>query len=96
MYFLTALFCTIVSALLLFFFRDRKALHLDVLTIIFGSATLMWFVDCIFCAAEGEGFISFTDPADGVVAVWTLLGGIALWIVISFILNNCKKQTIEN
>ena len=93
MYFITALVCTIIAGVLLFFFHDRKALHLDFLTITFGAATLMWFVDCIACAAEGEPFLSFDDPQDGWVALWTLLGGIGLWLVVSFVLNNGKKET---
>ena len=92
MYFLTALACTIVAGVLWYFFRDRKNLHLDVLAIIFGAATIMWFIDCIFSAAGGEGFLSFDDPKDGWVALWTLLGGLFLWLVLSFILNNGKKE----
>ena len=92
MYFLTALVCTIISGVLLYFYHDRKGLHLDLLTITFGAATLMWFVDCIASAVGGEGFLSFDDPQDGWVALWTILGGIGLWLVVSFILNNAKKD----
>ena len=93
MYFLTALVCTIIAGVLFFFFRDRKGLHLDFLTITFGAATLMWLVDCIASAIEGEGFLSFSDPQDGWVALWTVLGGLGLWLLVSFILNNGKKET---
>ena len=92
MYFLTALACTIIGGVLWFFFKDRKALHLDILTITFGAATLMWLVDCIFSAAGGEGFLSFDDPKDGWVALWTLIGGIFFWLVLSFIFNNKEKK----
>ena len=92
MYFLTALVCTIVAGVLWLFFRDRKGLHLDLLAITFGAATLMWLVDCIASAIGGEGFLSFDDPMDGWVALWTLLGGIGLWLVVSFDLNNGKKE----
>ena len=92
MYFLTALVCTIISGALWFFFKDRKSLHLDVLTITYGAATLMWLIDCIFTAAEGEPFISFDDPMDGWIALATLVSGVFLWIVISFIMNNAKKS----
>lgn len=93
MYFLTALACTIIAGVLWFFFRDRKRLHLDFLAITFGSATLMWLVDCIASAIGGEGFLSFDDPQDGWVALWTLLGGIGLWLLVSFIANNGKKES---
>jgi len=91
MYFLTTLACTIIAALLWFFFRDRKALHLDILTITFGAATLMWFIDCVFSAAKGEGFITFDDPKDGWIALAAFGGAIFFWLVLSFILNNKQK-----
>ncbi|MBO4473186.1 MAG: hypothetical protein J5765_05190 [Clostridia bacterium] len=93
MYFLTALVCTIVAGVLFVFFRDRKGLHLDFLTITFGAATLMWLVDCIAGAIAGEPFLSFDDPQDGWIALWTLLGGIGLWLVVAFVMNNGKKET---
>ena len=95
MYFLTALACTIVSAVLWFIFRNRKALHLDILTIIYGASTLMWLIDCIFSAVKGEGFITFDDPIDGWIALATFAVGIFLWLVISFIINNSKKTATE-
>ena len=91
MYFITALVCTAIAAVLWFFFKDRKELHLDFLTIIFGAATLMWLIDCIFSAAKGEGFLSFEYPTDGWISLATLVSGIFLWLVIAFILNNSKK-----
>ena len=92
MYFLTALICTIASGVLWFFFRNRKNLHLEILTITFSAATLMWLVDCIASAASGEAFLDFSDPKDGWIALWTLLGGLFIWMLLSFILNNSKKQ----
>ena len=90
MYFLVALFATIISGALFLTFKDRKRLHLDILTITFGAATLMWLIDVIFTAAEGEFPLGF-EAEDGAIALWTILGGIALWIVLSFILNNREK-----
>ncbi len=95
MYFLTSLFCTIIAGILFFANRKRKALHLDILTITFGAATLMWLIDCIFSAAHGEGFLSFDDPMDGWIALWTVVGGIAFWLVTSFIINNSKKDKVS-
>ncbi len=92
MYFLTALGCTIIAGVLWFFFRDRKALHLDVLTITYGAATLMWLIDCIFSAAGGDPFLSFDDPMDGWIALATVLAGVFFWLVVSFVMNNCKKE----
>ena len=92
MYFLTALVCTIISATLWFFFKSRKGLHLDILTIIYGASTMMWLIDCIFSAVGGEPFISFDDPKDGWISLATVLGGVFLWLVISFIMNNLKKE----
>ena len=94
MYFLTALACTIIAGLLWFFFRDRKNLHLEILAISYGAATLMWLVDCIFSAAGGEGFLSFEFPTDGWISLWTVLGGIFIWLVLAFIFNNKEKTAV--
>ena len=93
MYFLIALALALVAGALWFFFRDRKALHLDILAIIFGAAALMWFGDCIMSAIGGEPFISFDEVAefDGWISLWTFAGGIFLWMIISFVLNNRQK-----
>ena len=93
MYFLTTLVCTIIAGVLWLLFKDRKALHLDILTITFGAATLMWLIDCIFSAAKGEPFLSFDDPMDGWIALASFVGAIFLWLIISFVLNN--KQKVE-
>lgn len=93
MYFITALACTIIAGVLWFFFRDRKGLHLEILTITFGAATLMWLIDVIFTAAEGETPLEF-EALDGQIALWTVLGGIGLWLLLSFILNN-KSKTVK-
>ena len=95
MYFLAALGCTIVAGVLWFFFRDRKQLHLEVLTITYGASMLMWFIDCVACVIEGEGFLSFDDPKDGWIALATFGAGIFFWLVVSFILNNNKKIVEE-
>lgn len=93
MYFITALVCTVISAVLWFFFKDRKALHLDFLTIIFGAATLMWLIDVIFTAASGEAPLEF-EALDGQIALWTVLGGVFLWMIVSFIFNH-KDKVVE-
>ena len=91
MYFIAALVSTFIAGVLWFFFRDRKELHLDLLTIIFGAATLMWLIDVIFTAAEGEAPLEF-EALDGQIALWTVLGGVFLWQVVSFIFNHKDKR----
>ena len=93
MYFIVALVCSIISGVLWFIFKDRIKLHLEILTIVFGAATLMWLVDVIFTATKGENPFGFT-PLDGQIALWTVLGGIGLWMVLSFILNN-KERVVK-
>ena len=95
MYFLVALGCTAVAGALWFFFRDRKALHLDVLALIYGASTLMWFIDCCASAIKGGDFLSFEYPTDGWISLATILGGVFLWLVISFVLNNIKKTEVK-
>ena len=91
MYFIVALACTVIAGALWFFFRERKGLHLEILAITFGASTLMWLIDVIFTAAEGENPFGF-EQLDGWISLWTVLGGIFLWLVLSFILNNRQKQ----
>ena len=92
MYFLVALGMTLISLCLLLFVKTKKNLHFGILTIIFGAATLMWLIDCIFSAAGGDPFLSFDDPMDGWIALATVLAGVFFWLVVSFVMNNCKKE----
>ena len=94
MYFLTALVLAIATGLLWFFFRDRKALHLEILAITYGASALMWLIDCIASAIKGEGFLSFEFPTDGWISLATVLGGLFLWLLLSFILNNKDKKAV--
>ena len=91
MYFLVALVGTIISFLLWFFFKDRKGLHLDILAIIFGSSTIMWLIDVIYTVADGEAPFGF-EPRDGWISLWTIIGCLFLWLMLSFIFNNKDKR----
>ena len=93
MYFITALVCTVVASVLWFVFRTRKGLHLDVLAIIFGASTLMWLIDVIATAASGEAPLTF-EAEDGMIALWTVLGGVMLWMLLSFIMNHKDKEVV--
>ena len=90
MYFIVALAFTVITGVLWFFFKDRKALHLDILTIIFGASTVMWLIDVIYTAVDGENPFGF-EAQDGWISLWTVLGAAALWLIISFVLNNKEK-----
>ena len=97
MYFLVALFLALVSAVIWYVFRDKKELHLEILPITYGAATLMWLIDCIASAIEGDGFLSFEEIGlDAWISLWTFLAGLAFWGVITLVLhfvNKNKKQT---
>ena len=43
-------------------------------------------------AAEGEAPLTFT-PLDGQIALFTVLGGLFLWLLVAFILNHREKKT---
>lgn len=92
MYFLVALACALIAGVLWFFFKDRKGLHLDILAIIFGAATLMWLIDVIFTAVEGEEPALGFEALDGWISLWTVLGALFLWIILSFIFNHKSKE----
>lgn len=96
MYLLTALMCTLISGLLFLFSKDRKRLHLEVLLIIYGASSIMYLVDAIASAINKEGFLSMDFPIDGYIALWTFLGGLFLWLIIAFILNNSTKNVDKN
>ena len=92
MYFLVALFLALVSACLAYVFRKHKVLHLEILAITYGAATLMWLIDCIASAIEGEGFLSFEIPLDIWISLWTFLGGLLFWGVIVLVLYYKNKK----
>ena len=92
MYFLVALGLTLISGGLAILLRKHKALHLEILTITYGAATLMWLIDCIFSAVEGEGFLSFEIPLDIWISLWTFGGGLFFWGVITLILFLINKK----
>lgn len=95
MYFLAALFLAVLSGCLWYFFRDKKALHLEILAITYGAATLMWLIDCIACAAQGEGFLSFELPLDIWISVWTMFAGLAFWGAITLVIYFRNKKKSE-
>ena len=92
MYFLVALGLAVLSCGLAFIFREKKALHLEILAITYGAATLMWLIDCIASAASGEGFLSFEMPLDIWISLWTMLAGVAFWGVITLVMYFKNKK----
>ena len=93
MYFLVALGLAALSTGLWYFLKDKKKeLHFEILAITFGAATLMWVIDCIASAVQGEGFLSFDMPIDIYISIWTLAAGVVFWGIITLILNIKKKQ----
>lgn len=92
MYFLVSLLLTIISLLLFFLLKNKKNFHFEILASIYGSSTLMWFVDCIASSIKGEGFLSFEIPTDIYISLWTLFGGLLLWIIITLIVNKLNKN----
>ena len=95
MYFLVALALALISAGLWYIFREKKALHLEILSITYGAATLMWLIDCIASAAEGEGFLGFEIPLDIWISLWTFLAGLAFWGVITLVLYFLNKKKAQ-
>ena len=92
MYFLVALGLAIISTVLAYFLRKHKALHLEILAITYGAATLMWFIDCVASAIKGEGFLSFEFPIDLWISLWTFLGGLLFYGVIVLVLYLVNKN----
>lgn len=94
MYFLVALGMALISLCLFLFVKPKKNLHFEVAAIVFGAATLMWLIDCIASAIEGEGFLSFEIPVDIWISVWTVVGGLIFYgiILLIFLLKDRKKE----
>lgn len=95
MYFLVALFLTLCSAAIWYFFRSKKELHLEILPITYGAATLMWLIDCIASATKGEGFLGFEIPLDIWISLWTLGAGLLFWGAITLVLYFKNKKKAE-
>ena len=95
MYFLVALGMTIISLCLYFFVKTKKNLRFELLAITFGAATLMWLIDCIAGAIEEGQFLSFELPLDIWISVWTVVGGIAFYLLLLLIFTiKDKKQKV--
>lgn len=95
MYFLVALGLALLSAVLAFLLRKYRVLHLEILAITYGAATLMWLIDCIAGAIKEGEFLSFEIPTDIWISVWTFVGGLLFWGIITLVLylvNKNKKQ----
>lgn len=92
MYFLTSLAATLITALLCFLFRKAKKLHLEVLLIAYGSASVMWLIDCFHSLIKGEGFLSFEIPTDIYISSLTIFLGLAFWAVVALIMNHRSKS----
>jgi len=96
MYFLVALGMTLISLCLYLFVKTKRNLHFGILTIIFASATLMWLIDCIASAIEGEGFLSFEIPLDIWISIWTVVGGLLFYGIMFLILYlKDRKQKVN-
>lgn len=96
MYFLVALGLTICSGIVWYFCRNKKELHLEILPITYGAATLMWLIDCIASAAKGEGFLGFEIPLDIWISLWTFGAGLLFWGAITIVLYFVNKKKTQN
>ena len=95
MYFLVALGMSIISLCLFLFVKTKRNLHFEFLVFTFGAATLMWLIDCIAGAIEEGQFLSFELPLDIWISVWTVVGGIAFYLLLLLIFTiKDKKQQV--
>ncbi|MBQ6730828.1 MAG: hypothetical protein IJR08_02855 [Bacilli bacterium] len=95
MYFLVALGMSIISLCLFLFVKTKRNLHFEFLVFTFGAATLMWLIDCIAGAIEEGQFLSFELPLDIWISVWTVVGGIAFYLLLLLIFTiKDKKQKV--
>lgn len=92
MYFLVALILAICTGVIWYFLREKKELHLEILPITYGAATLMWLIDCIASAAKGEGFLGFEIPLDIWISLWTLGAGLLFWGAVLLVIYLMKKN----
>lgn len=95
MYFLVALILAICTGVIWYLLRQKKELHLEILPITYGAATLMWLIDCIASAAKGEGFLSFEIPLDIWISLWTLGAGLLFWgaiLLVTYLIKKSKSK----
>lgn len=95
MYFLVALILAICTGVIWYLLRQKKELHLEILPITYGAATLMWLIDCIASAAKGEGFLSFEIPLDIWISLLTLGAGLLFWgaiLLVTYLIKKSKSK----
>lgn len=80
MYLILTLAAAVAATVL---WRKNKGYKLDILCFIYWGASLMWLVDGIVAATEGEPFFEMTADAALLGAV-VILAGLAAWAIIFF------------
>ena len=93
MYLIISILATITFTLLWVFIKSGKHLHFEYGALIFSGASIAWLVECIKFWIEGDGFIR-TDQLwiDIVIALSTLLFGLAIYCLVVFIPIIVKKH----
>lgn len=64
---------------------------LDILSLMYWGAALMWCVDSVFSAVEGGGFFEFS-ASDAMLGILAVAAGLVLWAII-YLCAKAKAKT---
>src|SRR5574344_800072 len=82
---ITAL-AAVISTLAWYFIRNRKAMRLGMLAVMYWGASLMWTVDGVFNIIHGEPFLDLSGN-DAVLGLTVVFCGFTAWLVIILLKN---------
>lgn len=82
-------FAAVITTLVWYFKVSDKKLMLGTLALMYWGATIMWFVDGLFCVAEGESFFDLS-VSDALLGVLIVLCGLIAWVLM-LIIKDPKK-----
>ena len=77
------LLITVIAAVIataVWYFKDDGSLQISALCFMFWGASLMWFVDGIFCVAEGESFLDLS-VSDALLGFVIVISGLVVWVI---------------
>ena len=74
-----------------FYFKGFRSKAMFVTMLMFWGAALMWSVDCVHSAMEGEGLFDISKE-DTILGCYILAAGLALFGVMSFFERRCSRK----
>lgn len=87
-------FAAITATVIWYFKLNDRKYKMGTLALMYWGASIMWFVDGIFAAAEGEGFFDLSVD-DALLGLVIIAIGLIAWLVL-LLFNDPKHVFLSN